>query len=465
MVNNQNNSQAVRRVIVKWNDELMLPYEDGAEKYLEGEVKELWDTLASQFLGITLKRLYTTASPEQIQALVARALELNPDYRPPNFLSYFVIEGNPNIDLNELSYELQGEAWQSFVAIAYYDPTGVEPSITGSANPEFGNQSYLTAAPIGVDAQFAWQQHSDGAGLKIVVLERAWNTNHDDLPLPKINLLFGSNSGPNPSHGTAVLGILVAQDNTTGCVGICPEVMVGLISHAQNSRHDVMMAALTQMQLGDILLLEVQLSPANTEDPDYDLNYDGALSNINNVPMEMMEADFALIELATNGGVTVIEAAGNGAQTGAGDLDQLKNDLLGNSQVASLFQHLNNDSKAIMVAASTGPTRAPHPQSNFGSRINCYASGEQIRTLAPNNGITNSTNDFGLTSGASAIVAGVAALVQTFAKTTLHRPLGPSELRVLLSNSTINTLSNNATSDRIGVMPNLANLLLALPVV
>ena len=66
---------------------------------------------------------------------------------------------------------------------------------------------------------------------------------------------------------------------------------------------------------------------------------------------------------------------------------------------------------------------------------------------------TEYTTHFGETSGASAIVAGVALIVQGIAQFSLGRRFSPRELRDLLT--TNGTPSATPETDRIGVMPDL----------
>jgi hypothetical protein len=99
---------------------------------------------------------------------------------------------------------------------------------------------------------------------------------------------------------------------------------------------------------------------------------------------------------------------------------------------------------------------------NYGSRIDCYAWGENIVTLSYDgtDKFQSYTQGFGMTSGASAIIAGAALALQGIAAAKDYR-LSPSQMRSLLSDDgTLNsgglgTPSVNPSVDKIGVMPNL----------
>jgi hypothetical protein len=120
-------------------------------------------------------------------------------------------------------------------------------------------------------------------------------------------------------------------------------------------------------------------------------------------------------------------------------------------------------SGAIMVGAATSFT--PHSRSdfsNFGSRIDCYGWGDGIETTGDGwtGNLTNSyTSSFGGTSGASPIVAGSALIVQSWLIKHGGQHYTPSMMRSVLSNRTLNTASADPPNDRIGVMPNLHQII------
>jgi hypothetical protein len=112
-----------------------------------------------------------------------------------------------------------------------------------------------------------------------------------------------------------------------------------------------------------------------------------------------------------------------------------------------------------MVGAAS--STLPHKRldfSCFGSRIDCYAWGEDIDTTGDGytgTSTTAYTSGFGGTSGASPIVAGAALLVQSWRKSAHGMIYAPVFVREMLSSEVLNTGSANPASDRIGVMPNV----------
>lgn len=425
----------VPRVIVKFRDSVQLPYEGDLEKYLDEWKIGPWRQLTAQFPGLTIRPLFNSVKPERLRQLTAEAEKRDGTYKAPNFLSYFVVDCPSDVKPEELA-KLLAE-WRT-VELAYFDPPGEDPAVNPGDDPRWPNQGYLDPAPDGIDAEFAWAfPGGDGAGQNVVDLEQGWTLNHEDLNAHGATLLFGTLVNTSRPHGTAVLGEICAVDNTRGCVGIAPNVAsVNVVSHSgmTNTIPNAILAAIDSLPFGGVLLLEVQ---------------------INFLPAETVPASFETIRLATALGIVVVEAAGNGG-------DNLDLFTAGGVQVLNRTSASFRDSGAIMVGAAT--STVPHqrdPDSNFGSRIDCYAWGDSVVSTSSDaaGSTTQYTTSFSNTSAASPIITGAALIVQGVAEANLGYRFGPWQVRALLSNPATGTASNNPPIDRIGVMPNLRAIL------
>ncbi|MDJ0619647.1 MAG: S8 family peptidase [Calothrix sp. MO_192.B10] len=433
------------RIVVKFKDYVDLPYEDHAEKYIRQLHIGPFDRLAQEFPGITVKKLYRSLETEQIQTLMNQAVDQEPSASVPNLLRYFMVECPPNSDPESLVQHLV--QWPA-VQTAYFDPPGEDPFVDPTDDPRSPNQGYLDPAPNGIDAEFAWNAErpieeggldlpgGDGAGQNVIDLERGWTLNHEDLTAKGGTLLHGTIRDGSRAHGTAVLGELCAVDNAIGCIGIVSNVAsVNAVSYWGSNRPSAILAAIANLTYGDVLLLEAQVSVG------------GEL-----LPIEVLDAEFDTIRLATMLGIIVVEAAGNGSN----DLDIYTNadgDAILNRGSADF-----RDSGAIMVGAAS--SAIPHTRmgfSNYGSRIDCYAWGENVNTCSSNNAgsTTVYTATFSGTSSASPIVTGAALAVQGIAEANLGYRFSPFQMRLLLSDPATGTASHNPGVDRIGVMPNL----------
>ena len=332
------------------------------------------------------------------------------------------------------------------VETAYVEAGPVPPPVSPDDDPRSGNQGYLTAAPNGIDARWAWTL-TDGTGIRFVDLEQGWTLDHEDLVGAGISLISGV-SHDYHSHGTAVLGEVLAVDNAIGGVGIAPRAIGRVVSQWRtSSNHNTaaaILSAVQAMSAGDVLLLEAQT------------NY-GTFAL---VPVEVEVAVFDAIRHAVDLGIVVVEAAGNGSV----DLDTFVND--DNEHVLDRNSADFRDSGAILIGAASAAV--PHTRlsfSNFGSRIDCYGWGHNIDTAGGSGGAgtTAYTTSFNGTSGASPIVAGAAVLLQSWRHQQMGRVFTPEDLRNLLSSTTGNTASANPATDCIGVMPNLRAIIESQP--
>ena len=210
------------RVVVRFRPEYKIPYVDDAGDDVERLNAGPWKRLAEEFPGITLQRLFRKTKPEELERLIERARQTDPTYEPGHFFGYFAIESDRALDLNALVKRLL--SWPS-VAVAYVDLPAPDPVVNAGDDPRSPNQGYLDPSPDGVDAEYAWGfAGGDGAGQRLIDLERGWTLNHEDLNAHGATLLHGTLLDSSRAHGTAVLGEICAVDNTVGCVGIVPHV-------------------------------------------------------------------------------------------------------------------------------------------------------------------------------------------------------------------------------------------------
>src|SRR5262249_810000 len=139
-----------------------------------------------------------------------------------------------------------------------------------------------------------------------------------------------------------------------------------------------------------------------------------------------------------------------------------------------VFNRANRDSGAIVVGAGMppegiygpGPDRSPTATTDFGSRVDVQGWGDSITTcgygdIRHNEGQNNLyTGRFGGTSGASAMVAAAAAVIESIAKAENRPPLPPAVLRQLLVSA--GTAQTGDPGQHIGPRPNLRAAIQAL---
>ncbi len=436
------------RVVVRFREDLRL----SNSATLKDRIEELeigsWKDLLQQFPGLELTPVFNSLKRDDLQALTLRAREMDPVYKPASFDAFYYIDAPPETDLLALVKTLS--RWKG-VQRAYIDQAGPDPVVDPSDDPRSVNQGYLDPAPVGIDAEYAWTfAGGDGAGQRFIDLEQGWTLDHEDIVGHGASLLHGTLSNSSRFHGTAVLGEICATDNTIGCVGIVPNIgSVDVVSYFGSSRPNAILAAIANLNFGDVLLLEAQVW----------LNGTTLLG-----PIEAYDAEYEAIRLATALGIIVVEAGGNGTDNGSTpplDMDTYTTE----DGLAILNRDPDNpdfrDSGAIIVSAATAA--APHTRLAYGPhgrRIDCYAWGQGINTLSSNAaGATNIYDpSFGGTSGASPIITGAALAVQGHAEAQLGFRFSPRQMRAILSDPVTGTPPAAAEATQIGVMPDLRSI-------
>ncbi|MCU7668071.1 S8 family peptidase [Bacillus thuringiensis] len=451
-LNSTVHKQVNKQLILKFKNEANLPYQDGIEKFIKEEKQdpELIEILA-EYPNVTINRLFNSLNPKEIKNLGKEIKDS--DHISSNLLSYYIVETQDDIDVQALLTKIEKS---SLVETAYLQEEEAPPaerlpnlSVNPYDEPRLTRQGYLEPAPLGINAPYAWSiKGGDGKGTTFVDMEYGWLFSHEDLVNQKIELISGQNKSEHHDHGTSVLGIVSAEDNNIGGIGIAPKAKVKVVSQIRDNGNyntaDAILSAVNNMQAGDILLLEAQAT------------YDG-YGDKNYFPVEVKPDIFDAIRMGTNKGIIIIEAGANGGN----DLDQFRD--RNGKQVLNRNSPDFKDSGAIMVGAASA--RVPHKRSyfsNYGSRVDVYGWGNAVDTTdaKPSEFITNLyTSSFAGTSSASPIIAGAAASIQGIVKNNQGRVYTPRQLRAILSNSSTGTKSNDPTSDKIGVLPDLKAIL------
>jgi subtilisin family serine protease len=424
----------VPRVVLKFHDDVKLPYDQHAAKHIAERFPDDWDQLVKRFPNIQVLPLFESVTVDELRALVDEAMALDEDYHPPNFFTFFAVQAPPGVDPELVARQLT--TWKS-IEEAYVQSPPTEPPI----DPDTQFQTYLNAQAI--DALAAWQvPGGDGLNVHVAEIEQGWTVNHQDFQPP---VSVNGHNHAYLDHGTSVLGIVLAAQNGVGGQGIAYSAQVRAVSEWRTSQlhnvPDAIAYATNNLRPGDIMLIETQLTLNRTL-----------------WPVEVETANYDAIRLATARQISVVEPAGNDAN----DLRDFVHPTYGRV----LDPASNRDSGAIMVGA--GLARLPHNRtglSNYGDRIDCFAWGEQVYTASSgaSGASTNAyTGDFGGTSAAAAIIAGVAASVQGISRAAPgNQVLDAQRLRSLLREPTLGTPA--APSARIRVMPNLGAIAAAWP--
>ncbi|HEY0406965.1 MAG TPA: S8 family serine peptidase [Pyrinomonadaceae bacterium] len=369
-------------------------------------------------------------------------------------------------DARKIARELdqKDSVWKAFVAPRPVPamPSGSEP---GSRNFE-PSQGYLYDAPDGIGAEEVWSlAGAKGKGVTICDIEGNWNRKHEDLPagIPLIGGTVIDDLGWR-NHGTAVLGEMISMPNAFGTVGISHEAKAVVQSTIINGVFNTAGAianATSVLKAGDVMLIELQATGPNNKF----------------VAMQFWGDIFSAIKVATDKGITVVEAAGNGNENF--DLPVFNG------------TGLQKDSGAIVVGAGIPPTNhvdnagfgaqlppysslgVPRSRiffSNYGKIINVQGWGWHVTSLGYGDAQGGASENvwytlrFSGTSSASPIVTGAAACLQGRAKAKNGAPLTPAKVRqILMATGTPQQPGPGVPlTQNIGPLPNLAQAVKAV---
>jgi hypothetical protein len=329
------------------------------------------------------------------------------------------------------------------------------PAIT----PDFtANQGYLDAAPGGIDARYAWTiPGGSGSGVTIYDVEYSWNQTHEDLSTANgVPLLLNpGDAAVDPfndnNHGTAVLGEIIADNDTKGVTGISWSANVGLApANTANLGYNpanAILRAVADGAAGNVILIEQQTGVC------------GGPCDATQVgcgPLEAIASVFNAIQTAVANGFVVVAAAGNGNV----NLDD-------QAACGTIFDRTVRDSGAIIVGAGrppgSGADRQRESFSTYGSRVDVQGWGSGVMTTGYGSFYSNPddlsnpnfwyTATFGGTSSASPIVTGAVANLQGIALDQLGAPLTSTQIRTLLVQTGSPQLGN--TAEHIGPRPDL----------
>jgi hypothetical protein len=452
----------------------------------EGDAGPLANLLMAQ--GIRMRPLFAR-SEERLRA--ARLLLPGPVREIAPDLSVFYAVDAPDERVEELASQFRS---LDSIDYAYVEPRVYLPVVRPGAEfklpappsvtPDFsGNQGYLNAAPEGINARFAWTLSGGrGAGVNIIDIEGAWQLTHEDLIVNQGGLISGVpiNDLGWRNHGTAVLGVVGADDNDFGVIGICPDANTRVVSHSNGALSfpsgvaTAIGTASNALTSGDIILIE-----AHAPGPRFNFTQVAPNSQLGFVAMQYWPEVYAAITFAAVvKGIIVVEAGGNGAE----DLDDpiYSAPPLGFPPLWAPFNRGVGDNASIIVGAGACPPgthgRGPAPDrsrmdfSNFGACVDAQGWGTEVTTCGYGDvqgGLDENlwyTDLFGGTSSASPIVVGALACIQGALKAAGKPLLTPINARNLLRNigSAQQDAPGRPSTQRIGNRPDLFLMLSGL---
>jgi hypothetical protein len=367
-------------------------------------------------------------------AAVAERAQRRSGRAQPDFAGIVALEGD-RAQLQEVAWQLASDPT---VEVVWFERLRPRPplDIDPPSDSFVEGQGYLY--PEAMNVVGAWDAGFDGGGVRLTDVEYGWQVTHEEFNEIDTHPEPGQTTHPDAvtegfvDHGTAVIGLLVADASGYGVSGLAPSAELYTYPEwtvEEGPRRATALAnAFADSESGDIVLVEMQQEE----------NLSGAYG-----PAELEPGIWMLTRAATDAGIVVVAAGGNGGI----DLDS--------PELA--YYRERGDSGAILVGAGVPDTREPLSYSTYGDRINVQGWGQGVFTTAygdlalfgddPDQAYTG---QFAGTSSASALVAGAVTLVQQAAWLT-GQPLTPEQMRQVL----LGTGKPQAPGNHVGPLPDV----------
>jgi hypothetical protein len=413
------------------------------------QIHPLWIEITRQY-PIELSKA-TYISETQLQYLSTQSIKLNGnDDAVKRLRNTFKIESDlSDSDWSKLSEALKKLPEVTFCSLQANTPIP-PPSDINPTTPDFTiYQTYLGSNP-GVNMTYAWNLGYSGQNIRIRDVEYGFNKNHEEFNDINIQLAPGTTINPGCSsdyteHGTAANGVLFAQNTGYGVKGLAhnasevrlfPEWTV----EYNYNRNYAVSQAINSSLAGDIILLEMQAYGATGSGNDF-------------VPAEYDIVLWNIVKAATDAGIVIVAAAGNGNQN-----------LDGSLYTAYMSR---GNSGAIVVGAGTSNTdHNREGYSSYGSRVDVQGWGNNVYTSGYTT-LSSLGNDFNQTytyfsgtSSASAVVAGCVTVIQSYYHEQTGNFLTGAEINQILKSTGIP--QGTGVSGQIGPLPNMEVALLYL---
>jgi hypothetical protein len=351
------------------------------------------------------------------------------------------IDNPTNSKLLEIGIALEKLEIVEYCCLTSLEPTKPPVDIPPTTSNFEAIQTYIQSNP-GVNMQYAWNLGLNGQNIKLRDVEYGFNKNHEELATINTSLASGMTISSSArqdytEHGTAVCGILYAHKGNYGVSGLAHGAQeLVLFPEWQQSgynRINAVSQSINNSTIGDVIVYEMQVS---------------AFSSTDYVMAEYNQIIWDLTKAATDAGITIVAAAGNGAVN------------IDSSNFADYISR--GDSGAIIVGAGTADTNHDKlSYSTYGSRVDLQAWGENVRSIGKlglfyiliGNDFNQSYLTFTGTSSATSIVASCAAVLQSYYFSLTNTYLDSEQLRDIMKETGIE--QGNVSFGSIGPIPNM----------
>lgn len=380
-------------------------------------------------------------SDEKLEEMEQKAIELtgkgNSVAKLRNILKVR-IDNPTNERLLELARKLEGLQEVEYCSLNSLEPVQ-PPYDIAPTTPNFEvNQTYIRPNP-GVNMTYAWGLNLTGAGIRVRDVEYGFNASHEDLNERNVSIAPGMTISASASvsfteHGTAVFGIVYGDKGAYGISGMAygaAEMM--LAPEWQQSgynRVNAVTQAIANSTAGDILIYEMQTT--------------GAQGNFG--PAEYAGTIWDLTKAATDAGMVIVAAAGNGSE----NLDD------------AVYQSYRNRGNSGAIIVGAGDNTINHNKlsfSTYGDRVDVQGWGTGVFSSGYGDAqqiggdFNQYYTNFSGTSSATPIVASCAIVLQSYYHSLTGNYMTSVQMRNLLKNTGLP--QGTATIGNIGQFPDM----------
>lgn len=305
------------------------------------------------------------------------------------------------------------------------------------------SQIYIYENP-GVNMEYAWNLGYTGQNIKIKNIEFGFNSSHEEFN-DSPHIRFAEDYTPVSyedywEHGTGTFGVIAGHNGEYGVTGLAHDIEEAVLfsEYTQEygyNRVQAISLAIQNSAPGEIIIYELQTGGAGwtEEDPKY-------------VTAEYEYSVWDLTKAATDTGIIIVAAAGNGNQ----NLDA--------PQYANYMQR--GHSGAIIVGAGSPDLQHSRAYfSTYGSRVDLQGWGWNVLSTGYGdfakigNDMNQAYTMFSGTSSATPIVASCAAVLQSYYFDHTGEYLTGTQIADILKDSGIP--QSTGDNGNIGPLPNM----------
>lgn len=344
-----------------------------------------------------------------------------------------IVDNHSNENLLLLATEFEKLNSVNYASLISLEPIKPPLDIPPTTPDFMVNQTYIGPNP-GLNMQYAWDLGLKGEGIRVRDVEYGFNKSHEDLN--EVNaflapeMTIAAEALQYSQHGTAVIGIVFAGNDGYGMTGLAHEAAEMILfpewQEIGYSRINAVNQSIQNSTAGDIILYEMQ-------------DEVGAPAESNSIIWDLTKA-------ASDAGIVIVAAAGNGNQNLNGSLYES-------------YMNRGNSGAIIVGGGLSNLTHNKISYSTHGARVDVQGWSQNVfacgygSLIMINDDINQGYVNFSGTSSATPMVAACAIVLQSYHHSLTGNYLTGPQLRTILKETGIP--QGNPSAGNIGPFPNM----------